>query len=49
MQEWVFCWLQQWGEEKSIVREWGFLLVARVGRERGRWESVDGKILSTYP
>jgi hypothetical protein len=23
------------GEEESAVREWGFLLVARVGREEG--------------
>lgn len=25
-----------WGEEESAVRGWGFLLVARVGRGRGR-------------
>jgi hypothetical protein len=32
----VFCWLQELGEEGSVVRGWGFLLVARVGRGRGR-------------
>jgi hypothetical protein len=28
----VFCWLQELGEEEGAVREWGFLLVAKVGR-----------------
>jgi hypothetical protein len=28
----VFCWLQELGEEEGAMREWGFLLVARVGR-----------------
>jgi hypothetical protein len=28
----VFCWLQELGEEEGAEREWGFLLVSRVGR-----------------
>jgi hypothetical protein len=27
-----FCWLQELGQEEGVVREWGILLVARVGR-----------------
>jgi hypothetical protein len=33
----VFCWLQEWGQEEGAVWEWSFLLVARVGKGRGRW------------
>jgi hypothetical protein len=33
-----FCWLQELGEEEGIVREWGFLLVAKVGSGRGHWK-----------